>query len=139
MEKLFIGEMIFFSNGYIDGMETDILEFFAEIVEITKKPLIPTGVLAENPSGEMFQINEEDYGKMSYRCIIDVGLLDIRPEFLIPQDETIEFVGASSDMLVIDLKTNPNNYRIGDVVSFKLKYMGALSLMNSNYVEKIVE
>jgi predicted amino acid racemase len=42
-------------------------------------------------------------------------------------------------MLVIDLKTNPNNYKIGDVVAFRLKYMGALSLMNSNYVEKIVE
>jgi predicted amino acid racemase len=137
-EALYWGNDIF-SSGYIEGMETDVLEFFAEIVEITKKPLIPTGVLAENPSGEMFQINEEDYGKMSYRCIIDVGLLDIRPEFLIPKDETIELVGASSDMLVIDLKTNPNNYKIGDVVAFKLKYMGALSLMNSNYVEKIVE
>ncbi|MEM9981039.1 MAG: alanine/ornithine racemase family PLP-dependent enzyme [Bacteroidota bacterium] len=138
-----VGEALYWGNNLFTGdiipeMETDLIELFTEIIEITEKPVIPIGVLAENPSGEMFQINEEDYGKSTYRCIIDVGLLDIRPEFLIPKDEDLEIVGASSDMLVIDLKENPRNYHTGDLLAFKLKYMGALSLLNSYYIEKVV-
>lgn len=47
--------------------------------------------------------------------------------------------GASSDMLVVDLGTTKRNYKVGDWITFKLKYMGALGLLNSNYIEKVVE
>ena len=90
-----------------------------------------------NPSGEVFEINEEDYGKTAYRAILDIGLLDISPEYLIPTDEGFEITGASSDMIVIDLG-DKSRYKVGDLVPFTLKYMGALGLMNSNYIEKRV-
>lgn len=139
-----IGEMLYFGNDLVTekpvpGMATDVLKLYSEIIEITEKPKVPTGELAANPSGETFEVKEEDYGKTSYRAILDIGLLDISPEYLMPDDPVIEIVNASSDMLIVDLGSTNRNYKVGDLISFDLKYMGALRLLNSDYIEKIVE
>ena len=42
-------------------------------------------------------------------------------------------------MLVVDLGESAQSYVVGDVMSFKLKYMGALGVMNSRYIDKVVE
>jgi predicted amino acid racemase len=39
-------------------------------------------------------------------------------------------------MLVVDLSESSKKYQIGGVVSFKMKYMGALRIMNSKYIDK---
>jgi predicted amino acid racemase len=139
-----IGETLFFGNNLfngeqIQGMKSGIFRLYSEIIEITEKPKIPMGELARNPSGEMFEIDEADYGKTSYRAILDIGLLDISPDFLIPDDPNVKVVNASSDMLVVDLGNTKMNYQTGDLISFDLKYMGALGLLNSDYIEKRVE
>ena len=138
-----IGEMLYFGNDlfsgeFVEGMEQDVFKLYTEIIEITEKPKVPSGVLDENPSGEVFQIREEDYGKTSQRAILDIGLLDIATEYLIPEDGEMEISGASSDMIVVDITSSEREYKVGDLVSFKLKYMGALGLLNSDYVDKIV-
>lgn len=139
-----IGESLFFGNNLfngetIKGMRTEVFKLHAEIIEITEKPKIPIGVLDLNPSGENFEINEEDYGKKSNRAIIDVGVLDIADaKFLIPDDPTVQIIGGSSDMMILELGRNHKNYRVGDLITFKLKYMGALRLLNSDYIEKRV-
>ncbi len=136
-----VGETLFFGNNLvtgktIKGMKDDVITFYAEIIELLEKPVVPEGQLAENPSGEMFEVNPEDYGKTSWRALLDVGLLDISPDYLIPADKSIEIAGASSDIVVIDLGRNPRKYKVGDFVKFKLKYMGALGLFNSDYITK---
>lgn len=138
-----IGETLYFGNDLVngqtfEGMKSDVIRLYSEIIELTKKPKIPTGMLSTNPSGESYEINEDDYGKESYRAILDIGLLDISPDFLIPEDDKVEIVNASSDMLIVDLGDNPHDYNVGDLLSFKLKYMGALRLLNSDYIEKRV-
>lgn len=139
-----IGEMLYFGNNLftgkpIKGMKNDVFTLHAQIIELIEKPKVPTGDLATNPSGEQFIVNEADYGKTSYRAILDLGLLDISTDFLEPIDNEIVITGASSDMIVIDLGTTKRNYRVGDWVRLKLKYMGALGLLNSNYIDKIIE
>ncbi|MEQ8471036.1 MAG: alanine/ornithine racemase family PLP-dependent enzyme [Marinoscillum sp.] len=139
-----IGEMLYFGNNLftektVKGMKTDVFTLHAQIIELIEKPKVPTGDLQTNPSGEQFKINEEDYGKTSYRAILDLGLLDISTDFLNPIDKGVKITGASSDMIVIDLGSTKRNYQVGDWVKFKLKYMGALGLLNSNYIDKIVE
>ncbi len=140
-----VGEILYFGLNLftmktVKGMKDDVFKLHAEIIELHEKPMVPTGELAENPSGELLEIDESKYGKSSYRAIIDIGLLDISPEYLIPDDKKIEISGASSDMLVIDLGKTRRNYKVGDLISFKLRYMGALSILNSDYIEKkIVE
>jgi predicted amino acid racemase len=140
-----VGEMLFFglnlfTNETVPGMRDDVFELFTQIIEITEKPMVPIGELAANPQGEVHEIDQELYGRTSYRAILDVGLLDIDPKYLVPTDgsQGYEVVGASSDMLVLDLGENPGKLKVGDMLSFKLRYMGALSLLNSNYIEKRV-
>lgn len=138
-----IGDTLFFgSNLFTDkpikAMKSNVFKLNSEIIEITKKPKVPTGVLAKNPSGKMYKIDKSEYGKTSYRAILDVGLLDISPDYLIPDDPNVIIVNASSDMLVVDLGNTKRNYNVGDYISFRLKYMGALQLMNSDYIEKRV-
>lgn len=136
-----IGETLYFGKDIIadrpiKGMSQEVIKFYAQIIEITEKPVIPIGVLAQNPSGETFEVKKEDYGKTALRAILDVGLLDISIEFLIPEDSELRIIGASSDMIVLDLNNSKIEYKVGDFVSFKVKYMGALGLMNSGYIEK---
>ncbi len=138
-----VGETLFFGadleeNTVFEGMHDDVLILRAEVIELTEKPMVPSGRLAANPSGETISIDPELYGKTALRAILDIGLLDIDPAFLIPFDSAIEVVGASSDMVVFDIGKSAQSYKVGDLVDFKLKYMGALGIMNSDYIEKKV-
>lgn len=136
-----IGETLFYGNNIttgeiLPGFETNSFKLFSEIIEITKKPMVPTGELELNPSGEQYILNEENRGKESYRAIIDIGKLDTLPEFLHPSDNQISISGASSDMIVLELGKNERNYKVGDLIEFTLDYMGVLGLMNSDYIGK---
>ncbi len=138
-----IGETLYFGvdlvkEEVIEGMHGDVLELHAEIIELQEKPMLPTGVLGSNPRGEIAQIDESLYGKTSFRAILDVGLLDVSPEYLFPKDPDIEILGASSDMLIVNLGTDQKGLKVGETLTFTLKYMGALGLLNSDYVEKAV-
>ena len=137
-EALYFGVDLF-SGNIIDGMEASVLELFAQVIEIHEKPLVPSGELAANPQGQTLEIDEDLYGKTAFRAILDIGYLDIQPEFLIPKSKDIEIVDASSDMLVVNVGQNESDLKVGDMVSFQLKYVGALGLMNSNYIDKIIE
>lgn len=136
-DALFFG-LNLFTNETFEGMHNDVFELITEIIELTEKPMIPSGILADNPSGESFEIDESLYGKTSHRAILDVGLLDINPKFLLPKDDGIRVIGASSDMLIVELGDNEQNFKVGDVLRFNLRYMGALSVLNSRYISKEV-
>ncbi|MEX1011621.1 MAG: alanine/ornithine racemase family PLP-dependent enzyme [Balneolaceae bacterium] len=137
-ESLFFGKDLF-SGGTIEGMSDSVLELYTHIIEISEKPMVPTGELGVNPQGKTAVISDEDYGKTSYRAILDIGYLDVQPDYLIPADSDIKISDASSDMMILDVGDNPGNYKVGDLIRFKLKYMGALSLMSSDYIDKQVE
>lgn len=137
-----IGETLFFGNNLLTDkpfpeMRQDVLTLYGEIIEVTKKPMVPIGSMGATPSGEMIDIDPGDYGKRHERAIVDIGLLDVsKPDFIQPVDRELEMVGASSDMMVIDLNRSANKYRIGDIISFRMDYMGALRVMNSRYIDK---
>ena len=138
-EALFFGKDLF-TGETIEGMHNDVFKLYAEIIEITEKPNNPTGELGENVAGNTFEVNENvDLSETSLRAILDFGLLDMQPQYLSPTDESITIIDSSSDMTVIDISYSKNNYKVGDLVSFNLQYMGALYLLNSNYIEKIIE
>ncbi len=135
-EALFFGKDIF-TGCTIEGMNDNVFKLCAEIIEINQKPAVPIGQLGANVAGNTGEIDHAcDLGTTSLRAILDVGLLDMQPQYLIPEDSDISLVDASSDMLVIDISSSERNYCVGDLISFKLKYMGALYLLNSNYIEK---
>jgi predicted amino acid racemase len=138
-----IGETLFMGNNLITGkqfkgMKPDVFLLHAQIIELNEKPLVPIGELGSNVAGESLEFDEKDIGKTTYRAILDLGLLDIDVNNIFPKDKNIEFAGASSDMIVMDLGQNRKKYKVGDFISFKLNYMGALSVLNSNYIDKTV-
>jgi ornithine racemase len=136
-ETLFFGVDLF-EESIIPGMKEDVFELFTEIIEINEKPMVPIGTLAANPQGEIMEIDPALYGQTSYRAIVDIGLLDIDPKYIISEEDFL-VVGASSDMLIIDMGKNIQNYKVGDLLKFRLKYMGALHILNSSYIEKKIE
>jgi len=138
-----VGETLFFGADLVnhttfEGMRDDVFELEAEIIEMQEKPRIPHGELDQNPSGETFEVDESDYGQTHYRAIIDVGLLECDPQYLLPKDERITPIGGSSDMIVVDVGDNAGGYRTGKTIEFRMRYMGALGIMNSDYIDKQV-
>jgi predicted amino acid racemase len=140
-----IGEALFFAKDLftgetIEGMHNDVLKLYAEIIEITEKPNNPTGELGENVAGNTYEVDENaDLSETSLRAILDFGLLDMQPQYLSPTDDSITIIDSSSDMTVIDISNAKNKYKMGDLVSFNLQYMGALYLLNSDYIDKKIE
>jgi len=136
-----IGETLFFGNNLITGkpikgMKQDVFKLFAEIIELTEKPKVPIGEIGTNVAGESPEINENDYGKTSFRAILDIGLLDIDTKNIQPVKKKYEFSGASSDMIILDIGRNSGKLKTGDLIEFKLDYMGALRILNSDYIDK---
>lgn len=138
-----IGETLFFgtdvyADAYIEGMYQDVFTLTAEIIELNEKPKVPTGIAGTNLTGEQPEFDLADEGKTSVRAIVDIGLLDIDAKNISPLRSDISIIGASSDMLVLDLGDNETAFKVGDTLEFGMNYMAVLRAMNSDYVDKVV-
>ena len=137
-ETLFLGTDVY-NNTPFKKMHSDIFSLYSEIIELTEKPMVPEGVLGTNVEGDDFEFDEANIGETSNRAIIDIGLLDVDVDHIELVDKTIKLAGASSDMIVIDLDENIKKYKVGDLIEFKLDYMGTLRILNSKYIEKKIK
>ncbi len=135
-EALFFG-LDLFTQKTIKGMYPFTFELEAQVIDVSSKSNIPSGILSLNPSGEKFETKNKKKKKIK-RAIVDVGLLDVATNFLIPKNSRCKIIGASSDMLIVDISESRYSYQVGSTMSFRLKYMGALSLLNSRYIDKEV-
>lgn len=137
-ESLFLGTDVY-NNTALKEMESDIFVLYAEIIELIEKPQMPDGEMGTNVDGHSTAFDENLAGRKSYRAIIDIGLLDVDEKHILPIDNNISIVGGSSDMFVIDLSENAKNLKAGDLLEFKLDYMGTLRVLNSKYIEKRIK
>lgn len=137
-ETLFFGTNVY-EDSLITGMYQDVFTLTAEIIEMQQKPNIPSGTAGTNLTGETPTFSEEERGKSSLRAIVDVGLLDIDHKDISALIPGIEIIGASSDMLILDLGENAENLEVGDTIDFSMNYMAVLRAMNSDYVDKKVD
>lgn len=139
-----VGETLFFGtdvyhNSHFEGMYRDVFKLTAEIIEIIEKPMVPTGEAGTNVSGETPVYDKADCEKTAVRAIVDVGILDIDPNHISPVPQEIEILGASSDMMVLNLSDNSSRYQVGDTIDFSMNYLAVLRAMNSIYVDKIID
>lgn len=134
-ETLYLGTDVY-HQGVLPGMKSDVFRLYAQIIELTEKPMTPMGEMGANLTGESLTFETQDTMTSSYRAILDVGLLDVDEAHVFPINKELKIVGASSDMIVLDLGENPENLKVGDLIPFEMDYMGILRLMNSPYVEK---
>lgn len=142
MNHFRIGEAAFLgttplNNKQVLDLNTGAFTFEANIVELYKKRATPDGTITEAAIGDTVEFEGDDEQKR-YRAILDFGKLEVDHRNLIPEDPTIEFFGNSSDLTVYDLGDNPHNYKTGDKIRFRLKYMAVAKLMYSPFVEKIL-
>lgn len=129
-------------EGYLQGTESsyagnvsdafqDAFTLQAEIVELKTKPSLPIGESGVDAFGHVPYY--EDKGMMK-RAIIAIGKQDIELDSMRPFDEKIEIMGGSSDHIILDVTNSDNNYKVGDIVSFRLGYSGMLRTTTSCYV-----
>jgi ornithine racemase len=141
-----VGEAVFFGISPLDNkqfkdLSTDTFEFYANIIELEEKKIVPDGIISQGSVGHSADFNKEDVNETSIKVILDFGLLDVDPKDIIFIDEALEYVGVTSDMLVVDIGTNltkegKKKYSIGDKIHFRPNYMAVARLLNSKFIDK---
>lgn len=138
INNLRIGEAFFLANetAYcqkVKNMYDDALILQAEIIELKEKPSLPTGETGVDAFGG--KPVYEDRGIIK-RAILGIGKQDIDMESIYPIDEKIDILGGSSDHMILDVTKSDIEYKVGDIVSFKLGYSGTLRAFTSKYVTR---
>lgn len=118
----------------IEGYHDDAYILKAEVIERNTKPSMPYGELGTDAFGHEHQW--QDRGPIQ-RCIVAVGREDVELECLEPLNPGVSVLGGSSDHVLLELKGDARDYRVGDIVAFKVGYVGVLRACTSHYVEKI--
>ena len=140
-----IGETAFLGVSIIDGkkfknLSTNAFDFSAEILELEEKDMVPDGNLTDAGIGitaHDFQGDiDPDINKKSYRAIVDFGEIDVDPSHITPKDDSIKFIGTTSDMTVYDTGDKKGKFSVGKQLHFKPNYMAVARLMNTKYVTK---
>ena len=144
-----VGEAIFFgisplNNKQFKELSLDTFEFCANIIELEEKKIVPDGIISHGNVGQSADFKEEDVNETSIKAILDFGLLDVDRKDIEFVDENLEYVGITSDMLVVDIGTNTTRdgkkkYSIGDKIHFKPNYMAVARLLNSKFIDKKFE
>jgi predicted amino acid racemase len=117
----------------IKGTYQDAFILNAEVIEIKEKPSLPRGEIGRDAFGEIPVFRDSGIRK---RAILAIGKQDIHLNSLIPLEEEIKIVGASSDHLIIDITDFKEELEVGSEVGFRLNYPALLSATTSEYVKK---
>lgn len=138
VNNLRLGEAFLLGNdtaygAKLPGTVSDALILEAQIVELKSKRSLPIGEIGVDAFGQ--KPYYEDRGIIK-RAILAIGKQDTDPESMEPLDEKIDILGASSDHLILDVSKSDADYKVGDIVQFRLGYSGMLKCATSNYVER---
>ncbi|MCK9235298.1 MAG: alanine racemase [Acholeplasmataceae bacterium] len=129
-ESLIVGRETAYQKQ-IDNLYDEVIVLEAKIIELKTKPSYPEGEIGFDAFGRKQKY--QDIGKIK-RAILAVGKQDVDHNDLIAPPG-VQIIGSSSDHLIVQLEEDL--YQLDDIITFKLKYGGVLSLMNSEHVEKI--
>lgn len=140
INNLRIGDLILFGreSAYFkcyEELHQDAFILDVEIIEIQKKPTYPIGEIGRNAFGDAPTF--EDKG-IRLRAICALGRQDTEPEHLFPINKGVTIESYSSDHLVLDVTDALDDYTIGDIISLRCDYMGALYASTSEYVNKMI-
>ena len=99
-----------------------------QIVEVQEKHLHPIGKNLDNTAYVKNPIRK--------KALLAIGKEDVNIDELRPIDTKIEVLGGSSDYTVCDITKCNKDYKVGDIIQFKISYFSLLKSMNVNYVYK---
>ena len=120
--------------GYdMSMLHNDAFKIKAEVVEVKKKPSHPVGKVGVDAFGH--RPNYVDRG-MRDRMLLGIGRVDYGdPGELLPVDEGIEIMGASSDHTIVDIEDASRDFKVGDIVEFDVCYATIVYITSSNNVK----
>lgn len=106
----------------------------AEVIELKVKASYPQGRLGVDAAGKKRKYFDRG---MRRRALLAMGRADYGDiDNLIPDRKGVELVGASGDHTIIDVEDIDGDIKIGDIVTFRLKYDALLNLSASENVKK---
>ena len=119
-------------NADVPGLSQNCFTLEAQLIEVKDKPSKPIGPIGGDAFGHV--IERPDLGPMR-RGIIACGKQDLDLDSMIPTDGRVRILGGSSDHTVLDLTGAPE-YRVGDILSFRLGYGSILHAWTSQHIER---
>ena len=119
--------------GYdVSELYQDVFRLKAEVIEVKTKPSYPVGTIAVDAFGHTPEYVDRGMRK---RVLLGMGKVDYGdPCELIPLEEGIEVLGASSDHTIIDVEDAERDYKIGDIMTFDVCYATIVYLTNCRNV-----
>jgi len=137
-ESVYLGTDLI-TGGILHGLRDDVFILQAEIAEIKQKSMVPLGEVANiAPFDQVNTLSDITPGQRGRRALISIGELDTDVQGLIPLDPQCMIVGASSDISVVHIDNESDPRKVGDTISFKMKYSSLLRLMNDRYITKVL-
>ena len=115
-----------------DDLRMDTVRLEAQISEVRDKPPAPMSQPGKNWRGEEVSFSSTGVRK---RAIVNLGCMDMGdPDNLLPAEEGITVIAASSDHTVLDITDCKKALDIGDTVSFRLRYAGLMHCLAGRHV-----
>lgn len=139
INNLRMGEAIFFGNlpckdRPIDFLNRDNFVLRTQIIELKEKPSMPWGNQGDvNALGVSTQFVDRGVRK---RALVALGRQDVNLYDIQPLDKQINVLGCSSDHTILDVTDSERDYKLGDIVEFRLDYAGLLALMTTKHVSR---
>lgn len=124
--------------GYdMSFMNQDVFVLKAEIIELKDKPSYPLGELSFDAFGQVGTYVDRGIRK---RALLALGRVDVSdPGLLIPVDEGLEVIGASSDHMILDVEDCNRSLKVGDSIGFYLCYATIVFATNSPNVKIVAK
>ncbi|MEA1885280.1 MAG: alanine/ornithine racemase family PLP-dependent enzyme [Thermotogota bacterium] len=117
----------------VPGTSQDTFTLECEVIECDEKPSIPIGKTGRDAFGGSPQFEDKGWRK---RVILGIGGQDIDPTGIFPMSQCMEVLHASSDHTIVDVTDCEQNFKVGDVIRFRMSYSALLRGMTSQYVFK---
>jgi predicted amino acid racemase len=131
-EAILLGRETIHRHPWPDTFQ-DAFTLYGEVLELKRKPSLPTGVRGEDAFGGMPEF--EDQG-LRQRALLNLGREDVDVAGISPLDPRMHVIGASSGYLVLDVDEVAGDIRVGDQLGFNVNYSALLAAMTSEYVIK---
>ncbi len=122
--------------GYdMSFMNRDVFTLRAEVIEVKEKPSYPVGEMMFDAFGEKPEYEDRGIRK---RALLALGKVDYAfCDQLVPRDEGVMILGASSDHTILDIQDATRPIQVGDVLEFIPHYSNLVYLTSSPNVEVV--
>jgi predicted amino acid racemase len=114
----------------------DAFKVFGEVIEVNSKPSTPDGIIGRDAFGHGHQWQDLGIRK---RALVSIGEQDLRIDGLHPKRPGLKIVGASSDLMVIDVTEATSEVNVGDELEFDQSYTAVATAMVNCNVTKVIK